>query len=494
MVYKKYIKRRGKVFGPYYYESYRDKKGNVKTRFISGPKRKDKIISKLNINKNLYFISGIVLIFILTILILKFNFGIFTSTAKSVTGFAIEGYYGGSGCSDSDGGQNYNVKGTTSDQYSSSTDVCSAFILYEYYCSGDSLSWSSYDCSASGRNCYDGKCCSPRSCIDVGRSCGTFNDGCGYTIDCGDCPEGQNCVSGNCAQGCVDSDGGNEPYEKGRITGYYNGQFVTYDDFCIFINSERVMEYYCSSDTDITGVLVKCPEGCVEGEGRCYSAAWSGGGVDDDDDDDDPGNIRDPYSTNIDNPATRLGGFSRTLSECIPDWECEEWSKCEIVYDYKRLAEGRTLLEGEQSSFCVDKNKCAFDSIQKKICDPGVQIYAERIEKCFKHYVEIYDNLGTLISRLELTGGTYQNLNVQMLFDRSAYCPYCYDGIKNHDEDEVDCVNSDKGSCMPCSIEIPLLKRDYALWLSLIILILAISINISWYLLLLIRGRNARFY
>jgi len=37
MVYKRYIKRDGKVFGPYYYESYRDKKGKVKTRFISGP-------------------------------------------------------------------------------------------------------------------------------------------------------------------------------------------------------------------------------------------------------------------------------------------------------------------------------------------------------------------------------------------------------------------------------------------------------------------------
>ncbi len=38
MVYKKYITRGGKVFGPYYCESYRDKEGKVRTRFISGPK------------------------------------------------------------------------------------------------------------------------------------------------------------------------------------------------------------------------------------------------------------------------------------------------------------------------------------------------------------------------------------------------------------------------------------------------------------------------
>ena len=37
MVYKRYVKKGGKVFGPYYYESYRDKEGKTRTRFIGGP-------------------------------------------------------------------------------------------------------------------------------------------------------------------------------------------------------------------------------------------------------------------------------------------------------------------------------------------------------------------------------------------------------------------------------------------------------------------------
>ena len=36
MVYKKFIKKDGKIFGPYFYESFRDKDGNVKTRYVSG--------------------------------------------------------------------------------------------------------------------------------------------------------------------------------------------------------------------------------------------------------------------------------------------------------------------------------------------------------------------------------------------------------------------------------------------------------------------------
>ena len=34
MAYKRYVKRGGKVCGPYYYESYRDKSGKVKKRYV----------------------------------------------------------------------------------------------------------------------------------------------------------------------------------------------------------------------------------------------------------------------------------------------------------------------------------------------------------------------------------------------------------------------------------------------------------------------------
>jgi parallel beta-helix repeat protein len=43
MVYKRYIKKGGKTFGPYYYKSYRDSKGNVKTEYVEdheSPSRK----------------------------------------------------------------------------------------------------------------------------------------------------------------------------------------------------------------------------------------------------------------------------------------------------------------------------------------------------------------------------------------------------------------------------------------------------------------------
>jgi len=74
MVYKKYITRGGKKFGPYYYESYRDKDGKVRTRYVSGPH--DTLgISKINEKKPSRVTSrkvyGIITVLLLIIILLS---------------------------------------------------------------------------------------------------------------------------------------------------------------------------------------------------------------------------------------------------------------------------------------------------------------------------------------------------------------------------------------------------------------------------------------
>src|SRR3989344_1595585 len=67
MVYKRYIKRDGKTFGPYYYESYRDDKGRTRTRLVNAPK-------KNKFSKLIYVLIAFSLILILGIFILNNNF------------------------------------------------------------------------------------------------------------------------------------------------------------------------------------------------------------------------------------------------------------------------------------------------------------------------------------------------------------------------------------------------------------------------------------
>ncbi len=86
MVYKKYIRRGGKVFGPYYYESYREN-GKVKTRFLKGPSKKDIISNKIQ-NNNAIIIFFLGFIAVVAILL---GFVYFSSEAgENLTGFAIQ--------------------------------------------------------------------------------------------------------------------------------------------------------------------------------------------------------------------------------------------------------------------------------------------------------------------------------------------------------------------------------------------------------------------
>ena len=111
-----------------------------------------------------------------------------------------------SDCTDSDGGKNYFVKGIGSDKYGySGTDGClsNKKYLFEYYCSGpllgDILLSEQYTCV---NGCNDGACvstsCIPKTCSQLGKQCGSWNDGCGATLNCGSCSTGSCNSTGQC--------------------------------------------------------------------------------------------------------------------------------------------------------------------------------------------------------------------------------------------------------------------------------------------------------
>jgi hypothetical protein len=63
-------------------------------------------------------------------------------------------------------------------------------------------------CAATGQTCNSTTCrcegeCQSQTCADLGKDCGSWDDGCGKTIDCGDCPAGLDCLpDGTCEEGC----------------------------------------------------------------------------------------------------------------------------------------------------------------------------------------------------------------------------------------------------------------------------------------------------
>jgi hypothetical protein len=89
MVYKKYIKRGGKIFGPYYYESYRDKDGKARKRYIGTIYKKERRslgnhVGQLVQNKRL------LLIIFLAIFLLA-SFFVLTNRSLKISGMTFDG-------------------------------------------------------------------------------------------------------------------------------------------------------------------------------------------------------------------------------------------------------------------------------------------------------------------------------------------------------------------------------------------------------------------
>jgi hypothetical protein len=82
-------------------------------------------------------------------------------------------------------------------------------------------------CAASGQTCNGATCqcqgaCTPRSCSELGRECGQWDDGCGGQVDCGECSGGAVCnAEGQCSCSAGETRCLGSSYQECR-----NGTFV----------------------------------------------------------------------------------------------------------------------------------------------------------------------------------------------------------------------------------------------------------------------------
>lgn len=109
---------------------------------------------------------------------------------------------------------------------------------------------------------------------------------------------------------------------------------------------------------------------------------------------------------------------------CVPDWECEEWSKCEVNYNLGELIKEKIFLEGEKERKCEDPSKCLPTKIEKEKCSTKANVNVKKITLCSKEYLEVRDEKGVLISRVELVKGDSEVLNIQFFLG---------------EEDEIEC-------------------------------------------------------
>ncbi|GEM_PF-1255438 len=119
---------------------------------------------------------------------------------------------------------------------------------------------------AESQSCLYG--CDPLTCSQLGKQCGSWDNGCGEMLNCGVCTYGYSCSSnGQCVQNstqqnCTDTDGGINYYVKGNAG--IEGS-TTIMDLCL--NYSTLAEAFCNNGGSpiVKSVNYNCQYGCSNG-------------------------------------------------------------------------------------------------------------------------------------------------------------------------------------------------------------------------------------
>jgi hypothetical protein len=157
-----------------------------------------------------------------------------------------------------------------------------------------------------------------------------------------------------------------------------------------------------------------------------------------------------PLCEDLNRCGTSVNKPSRVpcINKCTPDFVCSEWTNCIADYDFLTFSNGNYSLSGRKSRTCIDKNKCQPETKEFSDCLLVIDVYTAVFEKCNKEYIGIYNRLdNSLLANIE-KNNKKNVLNIDLGGVNSEfYCDYCFDGIFNGDEEQIDCG----GSCPPCS-------------------------------------------
>ncbi|MFA5108595.1 MAG: hypothetical protein WC492_03640 [Candidatus Micrarchaeia archaeon] len=172
-----------------------------------------------------------------------------------------------SGCTDSDDGLNYAIRGTTiTSNGEVEEDRCNnAQNVEEFYCKPDgTIGEYGYSCSQ-GYKCVDGACIlrDAANCKQYAEPCGTVYGTCCSSYVCANGV----CLTASEATRCTDTDGGNVPTVYGVLnlpTGFVGA------DYCL--SNGKLVEFYCTAD-NYAVMETACASGYVCSGGACVQGA-----------------------------------------------------------------------------------------------------------------------------------------------------------------------------------------------------------------------------
>lgn len=161
-------------------------------------------------------------------------------------------------------------------------------------------------------------------------------------------------------------------------------------------------------------------------------------------------------------------------NRCNPNWNCTSWGECEARYSIADVIFDFTEVIGVQERICYDLKDCAtINKTEEMPCDYGVPVIASETEWCSETYVELTEkDSGDVVARMKkeeiFQESDLSRLDISFVTTQFAgYCDYCFDGVKNYDEEDVDCGGP---SCPECVYIYSYF--NWAFWIMLLLWIL----------------------
>lgn len=136
--------------------------------------------------------------------------------------------------------------------------------------------------------------------------------------------------------------------------------------------------------------------------------------------------------------------------ECDPDIRCSSWGRCNYEDKITDVFLGEIKFGGYQERICRDVTGCIEDFTEERSCSDSYNLDVIELEKCGIKYLAAVDpSTRDVYARVPLDAWREEGELDLIFSDIGEYCDSCYNGVKDGDEEGVDCG----GSCKKCKEE-----------------------------------------
>ena len=145
-------------------------------------------------------------------------------------------------------------------------------------------------------------------------------------------------------------------------------------------------------------------------------------------------------------PPESIGCFNQKES-CSSNIFCTPWDECSYTNSVEDILKGNLKLTGSQSRVCQDLNYCIITYSETNGCSLKIPLHYEKTEICGEKTLTAFNNkTGNPVFIVKLESWNQGKLDIIFVQNSSIYCPSCYNGVLDKNEDKVDCG----GDCMSC--------------------------------------------